>query len=103
METEAVLRARLNLETGQVAWSSLQRFFAQGKTRFVSAELDLVEVAVQIIRDNGELVEQWMGNGSLKPVPDNLAKAWIEEDAYVWSVVVRPWVLVQPIAKDTGS
>ena len=102
MESEQVLRARLNLETGQVAWASLQRFFAQGKTRYVSTELDLVEVAAAIILDNGERLQQWMDDGSLTPVPDRLAKTWIEEDAFVWSVVVRPWVLVQPIEEDGG-
>ncbi|MFW5724155.1 MAG: DUF2288 family protein [Halochromatium sp.] len=28
---------------------------------------------------------------------DAQATAWIEAEAVVWAVVVRPWVLVQPL------
>ena len=36
-----------------------------------------------------------MDNGSIAPVADAQAKEWIGNDATVWAVVVKPWVLVQ--------
>ncbi|MCK4706074.1 MAG: DUF2288 family protein, partial [Gammaproteobacteria bacterium] len=31
------------------------------------------------------------------PVADKQAKNWYDEEAMVWAVVVKPWVLVQPL------
>ena len=97
METEEVLRLRLNHETSQITWTCLERFFAQGRTRLVDPKLDLVEVGVQIIRDNNKLIEQWVKSGALRTISNHTAKQWINENILVWSVVVRPWVLVQPV------
>ena len=90
-----VLRAKMNLETAQIAWRELQRFFAAGMAIAVAAELDLVEVAVQIAEDNKAQVEQWLREGKLGPVSDAQAQAWFDSDATLWALVVKPWVLVQ--------
>ena len=92
-----VLRAKLTLETSQIAWRELQRFFAAGTTIAVIAELDLIEVAIQISQDNKVLVERWMREGRVGKVSDEQAIAWFEADAMLWTVVVRPWVLVQVV------
>ena len=36
------------------------------------------------------------------PAPESAAQAreWLEANALMWAVVVKPWVLVQPILKD---
>ena len=73
----------------------MQRYFASGSAIFVSESLDLVEVAVQISKDNREQVAQWMDAGQIARVSDAQALAWYEADADVWAVVVRPYVLVQ--------
>jgi hypothetical protein len=86
-------------ETAKIPWKDLQFLFASGKAIFVDGELDLVDVATQITKDNTTAVEQWMNNKQVIPMPDDLAKTWYEEDAIVWAVVVKPWVLVQPIRK----
>lgn len=92
-----VFRAKLNLETAQIAWKELQRFFAGGKALAVSGDLDLIEVAFQISDDNAAQVQQWMLSGKLSKVTDEQAAKWFEADAMVWAVVVSPWVLVQPV------
>lgn len=92
-------KAKVNLETAQIAWKELQRFFAGGVALMVSLDLDLVEVAFQISRDNVELIRQWAEAGKLLKVSDTQAASWFEEDALVWAVVVSPWVLVQPVDK----
>jgi hypothetical protein len=92
---QAMLRAEILSETSKIAWSELQRFFAAGKAIFVSNDLDLVEVALQISNDNSAIVRQWMAAGKVAPVSDNQARYWFDCDATVWAVVIKPWVLVQ--------
>jgi hypothetical protein len=93
--TDAELRLRLNLETAQMPWSELQRWFASGNMIAVDATLDLVDVAVRMARNDAALVQQWMGEGLLAKVSDAQAEAWLAADAAPWTVVVRPWILVQ--------
>lgn len=94
---EAMLRDEIHSETSKIAWSELQRFFAAGKAIYVAVDLDLVEVAVQVSTDNSELIRQWMDTGKIAPVSDDQARCWIDTDATVWAVVVKPWVLIQEI------
>ncbi len=91
-ETE---KAKLNLETGQMAWSVLQVFFASGNAISVTPDLDLVEVAFQISQDNKQQIEAWMAEGKVGQVSDDQARTWHTNDAQLWALVVRPWVLVQ--------
>lgn len=92
-------RININLETSRIAWKELQRFFASGAAIFVSGGLDLVEVAVQISKDNKEQVAQWLETGQIARVSDAQALSWYEANADVWAVVVRPYVLVQAAEK----
>jgi hypothetical protein len=94
-DNEEIYRAKINLETSRIAWKELQVFFASGATIFVGGGLDLVEVAVQISRDNKAQVAQWLEAGQIARVSDEQALAWYETDADVWAVVARPYVLVQ--------
>jgi hypothetical protein len=99
MNEQDFKRASVNLETAQIAWRELQRYFASGATLRVGDRLDLVEVAFQMAEDNKPQVEQWMQDGQLGPVTDEQALAWYEADAIVWAVVARPYVLVQSLKK----
>ncbi len=89
------LRARLNGETARFAWKELQRFFAAGTVIAVDDALDLVEVALQIANDNKTAVAQWMADGKVGQVSDAQAQSWLQSDAALWTVVVKPWILVQ--------
>ncbi|MCF7980085.1 MAG: DUF2288 domain-containing protein [Chromatiaceae bacterium] len=93
-------KAKLGGETAKIPWRELQRFFAQGRTIHVAAGLDLVEVALAVNRDDTEQVQRWMTQGQVERVSDAVARHWIEVDALVWALVVRPWVLVQPLELD---
>lgn len=94
---EEVNRAKLNLETAQMAWREMQRYFASGAALYVSPELDLVETAYQMSVDNAALIQQWMAAGQFGKVTDEQAKIWWDANAQLWVVVVSPWVLVQPV------
>ncbi|MDX1594741.1 MAG: DUF2288 domain-containing protein [Gammaproteobacteria bacterium] len=97
-EDETLLRAKINLETGRIAWRALQGFFAAGDVLVVRPGVDLVEVAVQMSQDNRDRVAAWLESGELRPVDDAQALAWYEAEAEVWAVVVKPFVLVQDLA-----
>ncbi|MDB5761089.1 MAG: hypothetical protein JWQ21_84 [Herminiimonas sp.] len=76
-------------------WKELLRHFAAGTVIAVSDELDLVDVAVRISNDDKTSVAQWMSDNRVAKVSDAQAATWLEADAALWTVVVRPWVLVQ--------
>jgi hypothetical protein len=94
---QEVFRAKVNLETAQMDWRDMQRYFASGAALYVAADLDLVEVAFQMSENNAELVGQWMATDQFGKVTDEQARVWLETDAVLWTVVVSPWVLVQPV------
>lgn len=90
-----LLHAKLNLETARISWRELQRFFAMGSTLSVSTRLDLVDVGVSFAQDDTATVSGWLESGVVAPVSDELARHWLEKDADLWCLVVRPWVLIQ--------
>ncbi len=92
-----LLRAKINGETARAQWKELLRFFAAGAVIAVSEELDLVDVAVRIANDDKNAVSQWMQEGRIGKVSDAQASAWLEADATLWTVVVKPWILVQKL------
>ncbi len=94
-------RAKIISETAKIPWLELQRFFAAGKVIWVSAELDLVDVACALQQDDLKNFEDWSKSQQLAPVSNEQAHAWVNGDALLWSVVVKPWVLVQELATDT--
>lgn len=91
------LEQQINLETAQIRWHELQRFFASGNAIAVDASLDLTHVAAQIVADNAAQIKNWMDAGLVDAVKDTQAATWYEQDALVWAVVIKPWVLVQPL------
>lgn len=94
-ELDEITRARVNQETARIAWKELMRFFAAGTVVAVSPELDLVDVAFQVLQDNKSAIEAWMVQGKVGKVSDDLAREWLEADAVLWATVVKPWILVQ--------
>jgi len=90
-----ISREQVNLETSQISWKELQRFFAGGAAVFVAPGLDLVDVAYQFSIDNKDQVVLWMQSNQVALVSDQQATDWFEADADVWAVVVKPWILVQ--------
>ncbi len=90
-----IAREKVNLETSKISWKELERFFARGMAVFVASSLDLVDVAYQFSIDNKIQVEQWLRNDQVALVSDQQALKWLESNAEVWAVVVKPWILVQ--------
>lgn len=95
-----LLKAKILGETSKIPWSELQRFFAQGRAILVDKDIDLVDVAMAFSSDQADQVKDWLGRELIAGVSDEQAKTWIDADAMVWAVVVRPWVLVQQLTDD---
>lgn len=94
-----VLRANINNETSQISWQELQRFFAGGWLIYVSSDTNLLDVAVAFTLDNKDEVSRWLTSGEVAKVSDKQAKQWFKENTTFWSTVVKPWVLIQPVAE----
>ncbi|MCP4389988.1 MAG: DUF2288 domain-containing protein [Gammaproteobacteria bacterium] len=88
-------RAKINSETAKLPWQELERFFAAGKVMHVSPGIDLVDVAYALELDDVEQVKNWTEAMQLQPVSDQQARDWINNEASLWAVVIKPWVLVQ--------
>lgn len=99
MTNDDTLNNKINLETAQIRWHELQRFFASGSAIAVAPSLDLTNVASVIAEDNAAQLKTWMESGEVDTVTDQQALAWHEADALVWAVVIKPWVLVQPVGE----
>ena len=94
-----VLRANINNETSQIQWHELQRFFAGGWLIYVSSETNLLDVAVAFSVDDKKEVSKWLTSGEVAKVSDQQAKQWLKENTIFWSTVIKPWVLIQPVAQ----
>lgn len=92
---DETLHAKLNAETGKLAWEELQRHFARGVVVVVADDLDLVEVATAMARDDSAAFEGWLRAGKVERAGTEHAERWNQEAPVMWAVVVAPWVLVQ--------
>ncbi len=93
--TDDELRAHLHAETGSLPWVDLQKHFARGVVFKVEQGLDLLDVAIVISRDDKVTLEKWLNAKKVAGVEAEDAKKWFESEAWLWTVVVAPWVLVQ--------
>ena len=90
-----LLQKKLNMETATMPWRELERHFAAGIVIVVDNALDLIQVAACIADDDKSAVKKWMAANQLMKVSDAQAQAWLEQDAVLWAVVVKPFILVQ--------
>jgi hypothetical protein len=90
-----LIRGKLVSETAKMPWNELQRFFANGSTLYIAPELDLIDVAFAFQRDLADQVKPWLDQAFVATVSTEQAKEWFEQDSLLWTVVVKPWVLVQ--------
>ena len=92
---EDLLRREYLGQTARIPWRELQTHYARGSVVLVEAELDLVEVAVQLGLDNTARFQQWIDSGQVAAPDDDRARSWYQDDRELWAVVAAPWVLVQ--------
>jgi hypothetical protein len=98
-----ILRAKLNLETAQLAWPELERHFARGDVIKVAVGVDLIDAALHIAENNTATVEAWLADGRIARAELADAEDWHARQPRFWAVVVAPWVLVQEVLKELAS
>ncbi|MBC3877387.1 DUF2288 domain-containing protein [Undibacterium sp. FT79W] len=89
------LRTKINQETALFPWSELLKHFASGNVLAIAPDLDLVEIALHMANDNAAEIQSLLSTGRLYKVSDEQAKVWLENELELWTVVVKPWILVQ--------
>jgi hypothetical protein len=92
------IRQLLNSQTGKVTWPELQRHFARGSIIKVAPELDLIEIAAKMVEDDAEAIEQLSNSTAISKASMDDAKLWEETQPTFWTLVVAPWVLIQPLS-----
>ncbi len=94
-EPKELLYAKINLETAQIPWKELERYFAAGKIIAVDDKMDMIQVATLMASDDVEAISALLEKKQIEKVTDEQARIWSDSDALLWAVVVRPWILVQ--------
>jgi hypothetical protein len=92
---QELLHQKLNMETAPMPWRELLKHFAAGIVIVVDNDLDLIQVAASVANDDKAAVKKWMLANQLLKVSDTQAQDWLEQDALLWTVVVKPFILVQ--------
>ena len=90
-------KAKILGETAKISWNELERFYAQGRIILVSRKLDLIEVGYAVSLDDTTQVIEWMESGLISKNFNEQAKKLAKNNTEVWSVVIKPWVLIQTI------
>ena len=89
--------------TGVVNWEYLKPHYQSGALIFVDVSLSITETGHAIAEDDKAQIEAWLKSGDLV-IPSDLHADWWEQNPEEFTaLVVSPFVLMQPLAKDSGA
>ncbi|MGH1427053.1 MAG: DUF2288 family protein [Arenicella sp.] len=94
-KTAEEIIADLHLETAKIPWVELQRFFAGGKLLLLDQGQDLVQVAASLVKNDVSKLQALIDDGLIEYPSNEKALEWVDQDAHLWALVLKPWVLVQ--------
>ena len=89
------LHTRLNHETAVISWAELVKHFARGVVIRVGPEVDLIDAAAVLAKDDTASLQAWIDQGTVSRASDDNARDWTAREPDFWCVVTAPWVLVQ--------
>ncbi len=89
--------------TGDVDWTYLKPHFNNGAMIYVDPELTLSDVAEVFVQDDKEKVQVWLKTADLVKPSSLHAEWWEYDETRFTAVVVNPFVLAQPLSKDSAS
>lgn len=93
---EEELRAKLRAEIMPARWPDLLYQFARGG--LLLAHGDLLELALELARDDRSAVEARLASGQLRRASDDDARGFhANPDQRFQFVIVQPWVVAQAI------
>jgi hypothetical protein len=88
---------KLEKYSGDVDWGYLRAHFEAGSMIYVDPRLDLKEVGLAFAKDDPTQVQAWLKAGDLVQPCDLHAKHWEESKTRFQAMIVRPFVLAQPL------
>ena len=89
---------KLEKYSGNVNWSYLQPHFESGVLLYVDPSLALTQVGLALAQDDETQVQAWISAGDLVQPCQLHATHWQESKEQFNAMIVRPFVLAQPIA-----
>jgi hypothetical protein len=94
-QREQQLREKLTGELGVATWKGLIPEMLTKSLFYVSSDLDLVEVGVQVALDHTSEVTKWLETGNLtRPTPEQIT-AWETFGSLFQFIILTPYVFFQ--------
>lgn len=90
---------KLEKYSGVVDWSYLKPHFEAGAMLYVDPTLDLKTAGLALARDDQAQVKEWLKSGDLVQPCDLHAEHWKESGTLFNAMIVRPFVLAQPVSE----
>jgi hypothetical protein len=88
---------KLEKYSGDVDWNYLKPHYAAGALIYVDPALDLKSAGMVFTEDDTVQVQAWMKSGDLVQPCDLHVEHWIKAETRFNAMIVRPFVLAQPI------
>ncbi|GAA3967296.1 DUF2288 domain-containing protein [Allohahella marinimesophila] len=94
--------AKLLEQTALIHWDELQVHFARGALIRVAEDINLVETAFSIVKNDTAAVSELQANHQIDGPTDADALLWAEQNPEFWALVIAPWVLIQGPVQSRG-
>ncbi len=88
---------KLEKYSGEVDWSYLKPHFEAGNLIYVDSSLDLKAAGLVFSMDDKVQVQKWLQCGDLVQPCELHAEHWEKEKPRFQAMVVRPFILAQPL------
>lgn len=88
---------KLEKYSGDVEWSYLKPHYETGSMIYVDPQLDIKAAGIAFANDDKDQVQTWLKSGDLVQPCDLHVTHWIETKTRFNAMIVRPFVLAQPI------
>lgn len=90
---------KLEKYSGEVDWSYLKPHYEKGSLVYVDPSLDLKTAGLAFTQDDQAQVKAWLKSGDLVQPCDLHAEHWEKTGTAFKAMIVRPFVLVQPVGR----
>ena len=90
---------KLEKYSGNVDWSYLKPHYEADSMIYVDPALDLKTAGLAFVNDDQVQVKAWLKSGDLVQPGELHAKHWLASNAHFNAMIVRPFVLAQPISE----
>lgn len=91
---------KLEKYTGDVDWSYLKPHYESGAMIYVDPSLDLKAAGLAFTNDDQAQVKAWLQSGDIVQPCDLHAEHWEKSRTRFNAMIVRPFVLAQPIENE---